>query len=201
METIRELLGLLFKLAIAMIFIAFVWWIVTLLYPSLSLRGYLSKTEGGTDWLLAPRNVGLLSSLMTAPNETTNLYVPGPAYDGYGLNTKANLVEYNQTIAQPTVIRNLSIFEGGHIYTGISFSGEAKETIFRDGKFPILIVDNNGRIAGVSYAEQINMWATPGWARFQVKVQSVLPNRVQCSMIFQSANQQQVKYIIPITCN
>lgn len=198
METVRELLGLLFKLAFAMILIAFVWWLVTLLYPSLSLRSYLSTTDGGKDWLPAPRNVGLLSSLAPVPNETTNLYVPGPAYNGY---TQANLIQYNTETELPLLVRNLSIFEGGHIYTGITFSGEAKENMFVNGKFPILIIDNNGRIAGVSYAEQINMWATPGWARFQVKIQSVLPNKVPCRMIFQSASQQQIKSSIPITCN
>jgi hypothetical protein len=82
-------------------------------------------------------------------------------------------------------VRNLSIYEGGHVYTGLSFVGEARASLFREGKFPIVIIDQSGRVVGMSYAVATTNWAIPGWVRFETKINYVLPNKVPCLMIFE----------------
>ena len=124
-------------------------------------------------------------------------------------NIIAQPVQQNQNNVQMTdisfLIRNLSIYQGGHIYTGISFTGEAKSTMFQNGRFPIIIVDNSGKVVNISNAEATSDWSTAGWTRFQIKINAVLPNKIPCTMIFQSATQsktiQPVSAAIPILCN
>lgn len=105
-------------------------------------------------------------------------------------------------------IRNISIYENGHVYTGLSFVGEARETMFKDGKFPVVIADQNGRAVSVSYAEATTNWAIPGWVKFRVTINNVLPNKTRCTMVFESAtrtysNQQSqpIRVAIPVLCN
>jgi hypothetical protein len=102
-----------------------------------------------------------------------------------------------QTTTQPGItgsrsltVRNLSIYEGGHVYTGLTFVGEARSTMFRDGKFPIVVVDQSGRMIGVSAAVATTDWAVPGWTRFQTKILYTLPQNVPCTMIFEEALTQ-----------
>ena len=84
-------------------------------------------------------------------------------------------------------IRNLSIYQGGHVYTGLAFVGEARSTMFRDGKFPIVVVDGTGRLVGVSTAIAQTQWAVPGWVRFETKIMYPLPSNAPCTMIFEEA--------------
>jgi hypothetical protein len=84
-------------------------------------------------------------------------------------------------------IRNLSIYQGGHVYTGLAFVGEARSTMFRDGKFPIVVVDGAGRLVGVSTAVAQTQWAVPGWVRFETKITYPLPSNAPCTMIFEEA--------------
>ncbi len=84
-------------------------------------------------------------------------------------------------------IRNLSIYQGGHVYTGLAFVGEARSTMFRGGKFPIVVVDGAGRVVGISTAIAQTQWAVPGWVRFETKVTYPLPSNVPCTMIFEEA--------------
>lgn len=105
-------------------------------------------------------------------------------------------------------IRNISIYEGGHAYTGLAFTGEARESMFIDGKFPIIIAElSTGKAVSVSYAEATTKWTVPGWVRFQVKINSVLPNKVPCLMVFEQARAQAsqhvqpVRVVIPVSCN
>ncbi len=88
-------------------------------------------------------------------------------------------------------IRNLSIYEGGHVYTGLSFVGEARSTMFREGKFPIAVVDASGRLIGISVAIAQTTWSVPGWVRFETKITYPLPNNVPCTMVFEGALTQQ----------
>jgi hypothetical protein len=84
-------------------------------------------------------------------------------------------------------IRNLSIYQGGQVYTGLAFVGEARSTMFRDGKFPIVVVDGAGRLVGVSTAIAQTQWSVPGWVRFEARINYVLPNNAPCTMIFEEA--------------
>jgi hypothetical protein len=84
-------------------------------------------------------------------------------------------------------IRNLSIYESGHVYTGLSFIGEARANMFRDGKFPIIIFDRSGRAVGVSAAVATTDWSVPGWVRFETRIPYTLPNTMPCTMVFEEA--------------
>ncbi len=158
------------------------------------------------------------------PNEYTNVYVPPPAFNQYGLNndqyqfstysyvtytstgtavingSSARQGENSQAPVQSKTtlssnrvlsIRNLSIYEGGHVYTGLAFVGEAKASMFRDGKFPIVVVDQAGKVVGVSAAIATTNWTVPGWVRFETKITYPLPVNVPCTMIFEEALTQQ----------
>lgn len=106
-------------------------------------------------------------------------------------------------------IRNLSIYEGGYVYTGLSFTGEARESMFQNGKFPVVVADQLGRAVLISYAEATTNWTVPGWVRFQVRMVGVMPSKVPCTMIFQQELSQQlyeqkrqpVLVAIPVLCN
>lgn len=109
--------------------------------------------------------------------------------------------------ARSQYIRNLSIYQGGHIYTGLSFTGEARTEFFRDGKFPIVVVDATGRVVGISAGVAATTWSVPGWVRFTTKIQYTLPNKVPCTMVFEENLTQAertrapVRIPLPITCN
>lgn len=104
-------------------------------------------------------------------------------------------------------VRNLSIYEGGRVYTGLTFIGEAKSSMFREGKFPIIIVDQAGRVVGISAAVATTNWAVPGWARFEAKINYQLPNNTLCTMVFEEAltqaekSRQPLRVPLPIRCN
>lgn len=189
-----------------------------LFFPDLLPDKYFSEFSKH-DFLPAPRNVGGLLGNGKVPSEYDNVYTPeitpGSADVKYVTYTRegiqvSNAREQNtsQTISyaeRSLYVRNLSIYEGGHIYTGISFVGEAREIMFQDGRFPIIIADSVGRPVAIAYAEATTNWAIPGWVRFRTTISSVLPNRAPCTMIFQSARMYAgsipVRVAIPILCN
>ena len=116
-----------------------------------------------------------------------------------GFLTKKNLL-----------IRNLSIYEGGHVYNGLSFTGEAKSILFKNGVFPIIVVDASGRVVGVSQARALTTWSTAGWTRFDTKITYLLPNNVPCTMVFEEGKEQYsytvntkqpLRVGIPVRCN
>lgn len=269
MDTIKYILIAFFKLAVGILVVAFIWWMVTIIFPTLtfsSIRsafsGSASSTQSGLgDILPDPHMYGSLFKKVEAPNKETNLYNPAAPYRGGGTNqsgytnSQSGYVTYSDTgmmvtnsdgsqisykeytdkdslaIAQESgvkseknttpkqtgysqkelYIRNLSIYEGGHIYTGLSFVGEARSSMFINGKFPIIIVDGAGRVVTVIYAESTKDWATAGWVRFQTKISTVLPDKVRCGMIFEQARSssqypyndtaQPVRVAIPVLCN
>lgn len=84
-------------------------------------------------------------------------------------------------------IRNLSIYENGFIYTGLTFVGEAKSTMFTNGIMPIIIIAPNGKLISIEQAIAQSQWTTPGWVRFAVKIKNVPPIKTPCNLIFQSA--------------
>jgi hypothetical protein len=107
-------------------------------------------------------------------------------------------------------IRNLSIYENGHVYAGLSFVGEARNEMFRNGAFTIITIDRRGVVIGVSRASSTGAWSVPGWSRFSTRIDYVLPpGGVPCSMIFEQGresqysgnNTQPVRVGIPIKCN
>ena len=126
------------------------------------------------------------------------------------INKQQNNIDSNGFSQKNLYIRNLSIYEGGHVYTGLSFIGDARSTMFQNGAFPVIITDSYGRTLSVVYGREIQQGVVPaGWTKFQVKIDAVLPDKMSCNMIFQqllpqysyTPNQQPVKVIIPILCN
>jgi hypothetical protein len=107
--------------------------------------------------------------------------------------------------SKESYIRNLSIYQGGYVYGGLTFGGEAKETFFRDGKFVVLIADSQGRPIAASTAYMTNAWSPLGWKRFQVKIEGTLPDKLQCMMIFQSGNAVSASDVtrvsMPVVCS
>jgi hypothetical protein len=104
-------------------------------------------------------------------------------------------------------IRNLSIYEGGAVYTGLSFIGEARSSMFRDGKFPIVVIDQSGKVIGISAAIAQSTWSVPGWVRFETRITYPLPNKVPCTMIFEEnltqaeRSRAPLRVPLPIRCN
>jgi hypothetical protein len=113
----------------------------------------------------------------------------------------------NQSPTSTLPVRNLSIYQGGHVYTGLSFVGEARSQMFRDGKFPIIVIDASGRMVGVTAAVAQTAWTVPGWVRFETRITYPLPANVPCTMIFEEAltqverNRAPVRAALPINCN
>jgi hypothetical protein len=234
MDMIETLLKFVAKMCFGIALAVLAWWLVALLFPALSFNSLIAlSSKNNGDWLPAPRNITNLLGSGKVPPATDNVYVPGPAYNGVANSPKGsadvNFISYDtdgrQTIQTnnptttvaveqygsniPTVqksryLRNLSIYDGQSIHTGSTFFGEAKDTFFSNGRFPVIILNPNGQVVAINYAEATTNWAIPGWVRFQVKINSVLPRAVPCTMIFQSANHiasQQVKVAMPIVCN
>lgn len=258
MDTIRHLIGYFLRFAVGFFLIAFVWWVMTLLVPGLSISNLFSPLQGksvskdgksskvGTDILPAPKNYqGLLAGKKTL-NDYNNVYVAGEPFNGYGASgqtytySTANYVTYTSTgvsttnssgkvvgvtqgvpvtttgvqqttnpsqlqtaqqvqtqtqtamqIERSKYIRNLSIYEGGHVYTGLSFVGEARSEYFKEGRFPIVVVDQRGAVIGVSAAVATTKWSVPGWVRWETKIPYALPNNVPCTMVFEEALTQE----------
>lgn len=189
-----------------------------------------TSTEG---WLPAPGSFKGLLGKSVIQNEYTNVYKAGEVFNGYANvpqgSSQVDYIFYTSTgtqvlhskqetmftrgqdpvstkqLQKSLFIRNLSIYEGGHTYTGLSFTGEARETMFRDGKFPVLIVDQAGRVVSLSPAEATTNWSIPGWVRFQVKITNTLPVSVPCTMVFEEGNRYQnrepIRIAIPVICN
>lgn len=232
MDTIKYLIGFFFKLAFAALFVALIWWLVSLLFPALSLSQVKAvfSTEEKRDILPSPRAYSGLIKSVTAPTPTTNLYVHGKPFDGYesygGTYTYStstgSFVEYSSrsssaTTLQPTAapsrsmyIRNLSIYENGHVYTGLSFVGEARNEMFRNGAFTIFTIDSRGAVIGLSRASSTGAWSVPGWSRFTTRIDYVLPpGGAPCSMIFEQGRVSQysgntaqpVRVGVPVKCN
>lgn len=104
-------------------------------------------------------------------------------------------------------IRNLSIFKDQKIKTGAVFYGEAKNTFFYNGTFPIYIVDAQNRVFAREMAVESKQWTVPGWIRFSVKLYANFPPNTQpCQMIFAPGTDspdRNMNYpvVLPIICN
>jgi hypothetical protein len=254
MDTLKTLIGILMRMMFAIFFVAFVWWMVSLLYPSLGMLS-IKQTLFGTekkDFLPSPRAYGsFLKDLHALPVQTGTVSQYQPtAYsqvapqEGYTYSTvnyvtytasntlvvvdqKGDLVspsldDYNKKLAsqqsdianattshfRSVYLRNLSIYEGGSIRQGLSFIGEARESMFRNGSFPVIILDQNKKVIGVSTASLSTKWSVPGWVRFEVKIVHQIPFKGPCTMIFQEAlteeeykNRQPVRIPLSVGCN
>ncbi len=97
-------------------------------------------------------------------------------------------------------IRNISLYEGGTIAHGLTFIGEARDTMFKNGVFTILVVDAQGKVITNFNGVNTGAWSTAGWSRFKATVPSRLPPGIPCALIFLSANQSSVKVGMRVQC-
>lgn len=284
MDTLEQLLKYLFNLGVVMIFITFIWFIITSIYPDLSIKNLFLATTGrdpatstsstsfssifNTDWLPAPKNYAGLLGGSKEPTFNTASFAQSPSGDGtyhYVSTgsawssstsdiTQSDSVDYvtytytsgdtewrpstssaqannttntgsnggNTTVveSQPTKVvetapadlrlsylRSLSIYEKAAIAKGFTFTGEARGVMFgRDGKFPLVIIDPQGRIGVIGYASSTTFWATPGWVRFVGRIEATLPKNKPCTLIFESgtldpATKKPLRFPLYVTCN
>lgn len=183
---------------------------------SISLLGNL-KSGGEYGTVYTPGPAYQHNTQATYNNNATDVHTEYITYTQLGGQTVRTTVNasniYDQSFngitsaytSKSLYLRNLSIYEGGHVYTGLTFTGEARESMFNNGKFPIIIADATGKVIGISIVEATSNWSIPGWVRFHVKINSVLPDKVPCTMVFQSGmsyqGQQPVRIMVPILCN
>lgn len=227
MDTIRYLLGVIMRLVLILFLVAFIFWLIGFLYPQFKPSSIFSFKMFSNDWLPAPKNYGLLAGNRRTDGQNGAVYVPGAPYDGYK-NARYESQEgvdffvytasgtqiirakgsggnqtwnggYVATDDRGLYVRNLSVFQGGGITYGQRILGEARDTMFRNGSFPIYIVDADKRLVGTMQAVTTGTWAIPGWARFQATVPVKLPGNTYCSLILQSATQQ-IQINHPVKC-
>jgi hypothetical protein len=239
MDSIKFLITFFFKVAIGALFIAIVWWLVALLFPAISISQLrqLTTTEGEVkkDFLPSPRAYSGLFKPVVAPSATSNVYVHGKEFNGFNLSEEemsnsSSFLSYTDgskpvsathpaptaAPSRSTYIRNLSIYENGPAYYGLSFFGEARNEMFRNGAFPVLVIDQRGVVIGVSRASSTGAWSVPGWSRFTVSINHTIPPGGRpCSIVFEQGriqNQnswsgqsqeasQPVRVGIPVRCN
>lgn len=224
MDTIRILLGFIVKIVFALLVGAFILWLVGLLYPNFKPSNLFKKNIFTFDWLPAPKNYGGL--LGTRSDENGKVYVPGPAYNGYGAagayanganvdwtiytGTSSYVVRSNpqntNTAGHTTAysdrslyLRNLSVYDGANVSYGMTIYGEARDTMFRNGIFGTTVIDRDGRVIASTQAINTGSWAAPGWTRFKLTIPTRLPNGLDCALVFYSANEP-VKVGIPVRC-
>lgn len=228
MDTIRFILGAVIKLILILLSIALLLWLVGIFYPDLKPSKIINWKVFTADWLPSPKNYRPLFNAKTTDGTNGNVYVPGPAYNGYA-NGEANgqsgsnvdWVYYTATGTQvvraggaqagtsPTpsgfadrslYIRNMSLYEGGNIAYGLTFVGEARDTMFKNGIFTILVVDAQGKVITSMNAVNTQTWSIAGWSRFQATVPARLPSGAPCALIFLSANQSWTKVGMRVQC-
>ncbi len=146
--------------------------------PDLKINGTVvgvnQNRTGGASYMTVDKN-GNLVYYKLSPNTTQN-------------NTLFNLNQGTKKYTDTDYVRNLSIFSNGHIYTGLTFTGEAKNTMFKNGVFQVLVVDRFGRIISAdNITTSPSNWSMPGWVRFYGKLSGVLPVNTPCSIIFRPA--------------
>lgn len=255
MDVLKSLIGLLIRIMFAAFFVAFVWWLVALLYPSLSMLSVKQTFfgEGSKDILPSPRTYGGFLNRAKTPTWEQNTVTwgglvpygdttPTPGYSYSNVNyvdytdkgmqvvdqsgnkvatsyddyTKKMTANYqaqgSSSSTAPVVrslyIRNLSIYEGGSVRQGISFVGEAKSSMFRNGSFPIVLLDKDRRVIGVSAGVALSTWSVPGWVRFETRINYQIPAQSPCTMVFQEAlteaeytTRQPLRVPLAVRCN
>lgn len=233
MDAIRHITWFFVKIAVAVFAFALLWWLVSIIFPDINLRKWIFVSKG-EDILPSPRQFSGLFGKAKLQTATTNRYVHGTPFNGYGLGkapaypytayTYQEASEYmddmnddgtfksdysgavndasvqgvtadttvHDTVAytRSLYVRNLSIYEGKTITNGLVFIGEARSTLFKNGAFPIVIIDHSGRVIGRSVATAQTVWSIPGWVRFQAKIAYTLSTKAPCGIIFEEALTQ-----------
>ncbi len=171
---------------------------------------YTGTQPGGTTISNAKNPVSVNGYSYPTYTYVGNSNVPAVSYlrkTGTSSTTGESQVISKVPSSRELYLRNLSLYEGGRIYTGLSFIGEAHSNLFREGRFPIVVVDTAGRVIGFSFAIATTQWAVPGWVRFEAKINFPLPKNTPCIMVFEEAltqtekTRQPLRVPLSVTCN
>lgn len=151
-------------------------------------EGDLPPTENGVA-VTANQNT---ASVSTNSNTNTNTQTDQSQVVGYS--------------PKSLYMRNLSMYEGGHIYTGFTVTGEARSLMFIDGKFPVIVADKDGKLVTVVPAVALSDPNASSWVKFRAKVTSVLPVGSRCTVVFEQARQKgstlvPARAAVPVICN
>jgi hypothetical protein len=241
MDSVKHLLSYIFTLAFGILCAAIIYWLFTLIFPAVTIKTLFQstatstkKTGGLIDLLPDPRsNQGLLTSAKT-PDPNTNLF------NGYGYGPNKNqssLVSYTNSNGNTTnnatdelkppagspvvsyatnkaYVRSLSLYAGGHTYSGFTFTGEARTGMFLNNAFRVVLADPTGRVVSETAAIVTADWAAPGWKRFQVRLGNIVPQNIPCNIFFEQAKEAQqytyvsaptstpaIRVVFPVLCN
>lgn len=113
----------------------------------------------------------------------------GELYDGEisAPSGEKEVTNVTGTSSKVLYVRNLSIYQGSAVSSGLSFVGEARSTMFQNGHFPIVLIDNNRRVIGISTAVATPDWTVPGWTKFQTRISHPVAYKGVCTLIFEEA--------------
>ena len=164
---------------------------------------YITYTKGGT---MVTKPDGTMTPYFTNENNVTNV----PTQNNEQVEV-AQQSEEVRVLSSDEIrllyVRNLSLYKNVAIGKDITFTGEAREVMFgKDGKFPLVIIDNKGGIGVIGYGMATANWAIPGWVRFNAIITAKLPKNVSCTLVFESATiqpstQKPLRFPYHVMCN
>ena len=209
METLRHLFSKVIVAIPILIIFMFLYWMIQKVMPisfSSTPNNSLSFWNNILPSPMTFRNGLLGNRTSLSADDNLHYYSTGEGYNGpiNGNPNYSSPPKYN--FENGLYIRNLSIYRGGHIYTGLTFTGEARSSMFVDGSFPLLIIDGSGRIISQEQVLASSQWSVPGWVRFYAKINGSLPVNSTCNLVFTARSGSYdsfkgVQISIPETCN
>lgn len=223
MGLIQELLSKLLWLIIAIAILVGLFFVLQKFQPNFLKKFNLAATGSffTDNWLPDPVNFQEVNKPKTA-DLSNNIYegnmTPGMAYviyDDQGMHIvnvplkNGDKVFNAQTAGyydNSLYVRNLSVVKNESIRTGMTFYGEARNTFFADGRFPIYILNSQGKSFTRELAVATGQWSVPGWVRFSFTVSSLLPAQEACTLLFTPdpnslERNSPHSVMIPVRCN
>lgn len=98
-------------------------------------------------------------------------------------------------------IRSITIPLGAYVYRGLVFHGQARESMFVDGKFSLYVIDVKGNVIGKGEAVTDEDWRSIGWHKFTARITTPIPpNSVGCGLVFQQDKVRGLHATMPVRC-
>lgn len=104
--------------------------------------------------------------------------------------------------SQIAYVRSLSLYKKARVYGGLSFDGEAKESMFANGMFVLFVVNPQGQVVGKGEARISDEGARTEWRKFIGRITTQVGYRGDgCTLLFQQAKPNGIRVYFPVTCN
>ena len=98
-------------------------------------------------------------------------------------------------------LRGITIPLGAYVYRGLIFHGQARESMFVNGRFSLFVIDVHGNVIGQGQAVTDENWQTPGWHSFRGTITTTIPtNALGCGLVFQQDKIRGLHATMPVTC-